>query len=36
MRHPMLWGFLLGVGAYWAYDHFFPSPKMNAGKYSRG
>jgi hypothetical protein len=35
MNSRLLW-FALGVGAYWAYDHFFPSPKMNAGRYRAG
>jgi len=34
--HPMVWGFILGVAAYYVYEHFGPSPKMNAGKYQRG
>lgn len=24
MRHPLFWGFVLGVGATWAYHHFAP------------
>lgn len=36
MQHPFLWGFIVGVGAMWVYEHFGPSPKMNAGKFARG
>jgi hypothetical protein len=36
MQHPFFWGFILGAGAYYLYEHYFPSPKMNTGKYARG
>lgn len=32
----MLWGFVLGVAALYAYDHYFHTPHMNTGKYSKG
>jgi hypothetical protein len=31
----LLW-FALGVGAYYVWEHYMPSPKMNAGKYKSG
>lgn len=35
MNSRLLW-FVLGVGAYYIYDHYFSAPKMNAGKYKGG
>lgn len=35
MRHPLFWGWMLGLATFYVYDHFAGSPKLNLGRFKK-